>query len=306
MSNMKCQVTVARKFGLPLSILCPYVGTTVRASGNSVRTNVDAFGDGVASAPGVKGDHFRKLHDRVVTLAVSLLNSAKISTLGGHRGTCKDTFSKSFRASATLSEEDQRMLQGIIPDAKIDARDCVKGPFDGPNRLLGTVSLVEHKLLASRQKAVEAREAEVRRDLVSRAQHLDTRHPGSTFERDLHSFGDYVVLITGALVNLSQDWDLVVDLIARERAIRTLDVRTIAPHVALAIQRRFLRQHIGFFIARGWAQHIIERWRSAVSFRSTAPTFENDSEVLREPSYVPEFDFDLRGRHFQSAGVSDA
>ena len=53
------------------------------------------------------------------------------------------------------------------------AQDCVKGPFDGPNRLLGTVSLVEHKLLASRQKAAETREAEVRRDLVSRAQHLD-------------------------------------------------------------------------------------------------------------------------------------
>jgi hypothetical protein len=112
-----------------------------------------------------------------------------------------------------------------------------------------------------------------------------------------------VVLISGASVNLSRDWDIVVDLIARERAMRTLDVRLIAPHLALAIQRRFLQRHIGFFIARGWAQHIIERWRSAVSLSSTVPSFENDSEVLREPSFVPEFDSDLRGRYFPAADV---
>jgi hypothetical protein len=306
MSNMEYQVAFARKFGLPISILCPYVGTAVRASGNSVRTFVDKFGDGVACAPGVKGDHFRKFHDGCVTLLVNFLNSAKIPTQGGHRGTCKDTFSKSFRVPGIQSEEDERLLQGIIPDAKIDARDCRMGPFDGPNRLLGKVSLVEHKLLASRLKTVDAREAEVRRNLVYRAQRLDVKYPGSTFERDLSSFGDYVVLISGALVNLSRDWDLVVDLIARERAMRTLDVRIIAPHLALAIQRRFLQQHIGFFVARGWAQHIIERWRSAVSFSSMAPTFENDSEVLREPSFVPEFDSDLRGRFFPVADARDA
>ena len=303
MSNMEYQVAFARKLGLPISILCPYVGTIVRASGNSARTHVDVFGDGVASAPGVKGDHFRRFHDRCVTLVVNFLNSAKIPTEGGHRGTCKGTFSKSFQAPGILSEEDERLLQGIIPDAKIDARDCRKGPFDGPNRLLGKVSLVEHKLLASCHKTVDEREEEVRRNLVSRAQRLDAKYPGSTFERDLRSFGDYVVLVSGALVNLSRDWDIVVDLIARERAMRTLDVRLIAPHLALAIQRRFLQRHIGFFIARGWAQHIIERWRSAVSLSSTVPSFENDSEVLREPSFVPEFDSDLRGRYFPAADV---
>ena len=88
--------------------------------------------------------------------------------------------------------------------------------------------------------------------------------------------------------------------------MRTLDVRLIAPHLALAIQRRFLQKHIGFFIARGWAQHIIERWRSAVSLSSTAPSCENDSEVLREPCFVPEFDSDLRGRYFPAADVPDA
>ena len=215
-------------------------------------------------------------------------------------------FSKSFRAPGILSEEDERLLQGTIPDAKIDARDCRMGPFDGPNRLIGNTSLVEHKLLASRHKTIDSRVAEVRRDLVSRAQRLDAKYPGSTFEQDLRSFGNYVVLVTGALVNLSQDWDLVVDLIARERAMRTLDVRIIAPHLALAIQRRFLQQHIGFFITRGWAQHIIERWRSAVSFGATAPTFENDSEVLRESSFVPELDSDLRGRFSPFADVPDA
>jgi hypothetical protein len=126
------------------------------------------------------------------------------------------------------------------------------------------------------QYSLNAREEEVYRNLVSRAQRLDAKYPGSTFERDLRSFGDYVVLVSGALVNLSRDWDIVVDLIARERAMRTLDVRLIAPHLALAIQRRFLQKRIGFFIARGWAQHIIERWRSAVSLSSTAPSFENE------------------------------
>ena len=78
MNNLEYHVAVARKLGMTISFLCPYVGTTVRASGNSARTYVDAFGDGVASAPGVKGDHFRKLHDRCVTLMVSFLFSIRL------------------------------------------------------------------------------------------------------------------------------------------------------------------------------------------------------------------------------------
>ena len=51
-------------------------------------------------------------------------------------GTCKDTFSKCLNVGDVTDEEDQRLIQGIIPDMVIDARGRVNGetfpdnPFD--------------------------------------------------------------------------------------------------------------------------------------------------------------------------------
>ena len=43
----------------------------------------------------------------------------------------------SFAAGAEVAEKDARVLQGIIPDMAIDARDCDAGHFTSPNPIVG-------------------------------------------------------------------------------------------------------------------------------------------------------------------------
>ena len=47
--------------------------------------------------------------------------------------------------------------------------------------------------------------------------------------------------------------------------------RCIKPALALAVHRRALVRRIGLLTTLGWAQHIVDRWRDAVSNRPVAP-----------------------------------
>ncbi|MEI6872924.1 MAG: hypothetical protein WCL08_11635, partial [Verrucomicrobiota bacterium] len=269
--NREFETALARKLGLPLKILIPHIGTRVRSNGNSHVTLVDPYGNGVASAPGVSGDHARRLHDRIVNNLVILAKAARVPTKGGHGGSCKDTFNKCLNVGEYVDEVSARLLQGIIPDMVIDARDCVAGPFSTPNCLVGRQTLVEHKTLASLLMSVKSRAKKVHTDIKNRAEELDLRHPGSTFTLELNSYGPYHVLVTGPFGNLSSDFTSLVDFIARELAMQTMELRNINPALALAVHRRALVRRIGLLTSRGWAQHIVDRWRDAVSNRPAAP-----------------------------------
>ena len=60
-------------------------------------------------------------------------------------------------------------------------------------------------------------------------------------------------------VSLSSDFNPLVDFIAREQ------FRDFRPDVIISMQKRALIRRIGLFLCRGWAQHIVDRWRDAVS-----------------------------------------
>ena len=104
-----------------------------------------------------------------------------------------------------------------------------------------------------------------------RAEELDARHPGSTFVHELSLYPEYIVLVTGPFGSLSSDFNLLVEFIARERAMQTMKLRGTHPALACAVHRRALVRRIGLLTSRGWAQHIVDRWRDAVSNRPTAP-----------------------------------
>ncbi len=62
-----------------------------------------------------------------------------------------------------------------------------------------------------------------------------------------------------------------VDFIARELALQTMELWDVKPVLALAVHRRALVQRVGLLTSRGWAQHIVDRWRDAFSTRPAAP-----------------------------------
>ena len=164
----------------------------------------------------------------------------------------------------------------------IDARDCDAGPFPTLNPLVGCKTLVEHKTLASLLVSVQARVKKVQTDIQKRAEELDSRHPGSTFAQELRAYGPYLVLVTGPFGNLSSDFKTFVDFIARERAMQTMALRNINPALALAVHRRALVRRIGLLTSRGWAQHIVDRWRDAVSNRPTVPHHVADIDLAAD------------------------
>ena len=102
----------------------------------------------------------------MVCTLVELVRSARVHVKGGHTGTCKDTFSsKCLKVGDATDEEDQRLIQGIIPDIVIDARGRINGGTFPDNPLDDRVSLIEHKTLASMKVTVESRAHTVQRDL---------------------------------------------------------------------------------------------------------------------------------------------
>ena len=270
--NSEFTIAIARKFGLPIPMLGPYVGTRVRASGRSVPTIVDRFGNGVAAAPGVPGDHHRKNHDRLLRPLMQAAADSGISATGKNQyDTCNGTFKSCFNpGSRHVSEEAAINTQKMIPDGIIDARGLgTLGPYDSPpNRLIGLETLVEMKTVASLSESNEARERRFLNDVLRRAQNLDAEFPGSSFEQTLLSFGQngkYLVLVDGPFANLSEGFKVLVDFLARVRAFRQINRWQMNPKWALALNRHALTQRFGSLAALLWAQHISGRFRCAVS-----------------------------------------
>ena len=119
----------------------------------------------------------------------------------------------------------------------------------------------------------------MQRDLKKRAEDFDSRHPGSTFAQELASYGKYFVLISGPFANLSSDFNPLVDFIARERSLHTMEFRDFIPGVILSMQKRTLIRRIGLYLCRGWAQHIVDRRRDAVS-PGSSPSASDDFDLL--------------------------
>ncbi len=80
----------------------------------------------------------------------------------------------------------------------------------------------------------------MQRDLKKRAEDLDSRHQGSTYSQELASYGKYFVLVSGPFANLSSDFNPLMDFIARERSLHTMEFRDFIPGVILSMQKRTL------------------------------------------------------------------
>ena len=114
-----------------------------------------------------------------------------MSVKGGHTGTCKDTFSECLKVGDVTDEEDQHLIQGIIPVMILDARGRINSGTFPDNPLDDRVSLFELKALASLKVTVESRASAVQSDLKWRAKDIviDTHLPGSAFVQELLPYG---------------------------------------------------------------------------------------------------------------------
>ena len=116
--------------------------------------------------------------------------------------------------------------------------------------------------------APDVRARNVQRETINRAKKLDTTYPGSTFEQTLRSYGDdgqYLVLVAGPFSNLSKDFGVLTDFLARIRAVRLLNQWETSVGQALALNRQFLVHKFGHLVSLLWARLILGRFYDAVT-----------------------------------------
>jgi len=58
-----------------------------------------------------------------------------------------------------------------------------------------------------------------------------------------------------------------------------MEFRDFIPGVILSMQKRTLIRRIGLYLCRGWAQHIVERWRDAV-LPGSSPSDSDNFDLL--------------------------
>ena len=106
----------------------------------------------------------------------------------------------------------------------VEARLIVaEEPFALPkNCLFGVGTLVEIKTLSQTTLTPDDRAREVQQSTENRVKKLDADFPGSTFERTYRSYGEsgrFLILVAGPFSNLSDDFKVLVDFLARIRAM---------------------------------------------------------------------------------------
>jgi len=168
-----------------------------------------------------------------------------------------------MRTSSAFSMESSKMVSLML--ATVQAMIRSRHPASSWGQ-----TLIEHKTMASLGMTVEDRQSKINTDIKKHAQELDRQNPGSTFEAELKAYGEngkYLALVTGT---------------AKQ---------------ALAIYRQFVSRRIGLIASRGWAQHIINRFRDAVS---TVPT----PSPVADAEFFAEADFSRNSRRGGYCGRS--
>jgi hypothetical protein len=269
-STQEFTVALARKFGAAIPQLLSYVGTTVRSEGKSHKVRVDQFGNGVASAPGVKGGYVTEAHNWIQRDAMKQVSNSGVPVKGDSPfSTGNRIFADCLNLGGlTRTTEDiEKNLQKLIPDGLIGRFD-LDTPFESPpNRLDGCETLVEVKTLAALSMTPDARAQKFQSDVEKRARDLDSKYPGSTFTQRLKSYGKdgrYLVLVVGPFANLSEDFMVLCDFLGRVRAHRAINSWNISPKHALAVNRHILITRFGHLAALAWARLILRRFRDSV------------------------------------------
>ena len=159
----------------------------------------------------------RTLHDTILAYLIESVASAGIPHKGGFGNTCKNVFAHCIHNNL-VSDDDERHLQGIIPDMMLD---CSLPPGQPSNPLDGCRQLVELKTISQRNVPVEERAVKIQRDVVQHATELDARDPRNRVHAELMSYGiggQYVALVVGRFGEFSKDFIKLRDYIARQKA----------------------------------------------------------------------------------------
>ena len=228
-------------------------------------------------------------HDRIQNCVSYWLKVARIPHRGGAKGrpnTCKGMFSqecaqlvvprKDGETDEEYEDRREKLLNSIIADICIDLRHTELGdPTKELKALLGYQHLVDFKTLLPGQRyradtdattgsVVNGRQEEVSPDYEKKATKLDSHVPGDAatpFQDKLKTFGINGRVLgptVGAWCEVSEDFDLILDLIAHALADEETSTIQVPHHQSVARQKSKLVADFGLMMHLTWARQLLD------------------------------------------------
>jgi hypothetical protein len=133
---------------------------------------------------GARSDHVRAFRDTILGYLFESTGFSGTHLKGGYGNTCRSIFDHCIYQSR-VSGDDERRLQGIIPDGLLGAS---LPPGLLPSKLDGSRHLLELKTVSQRL-SVEVKAGQIQRDLQKNARELGARDPRSTAHAEMMPYG---------------------------------------------------------------------------------------------------------------------
>ena len=311
---------------MPQSRFLPIAGRPIAKHAKNTPLRVDVYGYFLKTVTGAMYDGIRQLHDSIVNLLSRWLKRAHVPHKGGAWGnpqTCKDTFSEQINRLSDNDSDNNRWLQGIIPDLKINALYLDHLEEGAYSRFGDATTPGDFKALAPGQAysespstafgaSVQKRADKVHEDYHRTAKKLDAKlgtHADATgpVETEMNSYNSGRVsgFVIGALGGVSMQVRDLADLVACELNAKHLALFDGAMKESKQMFTQRTRRSIGLAVHRGWAKLLLDRCRDLVQNprQPRTHTRETDEDDAEEHEYLHFHQTRGRGGHHRTRQV---
>ena len=307
------QTAALRSRGAPLRALQGSYRKDIKPPGQAATDPVDAEGNNLymakLKATNLKARGLRS-HNIIVDWLSHWLHAAGIRHRGGYKGrpgSCKGLFSDACSRVVVERKWDAttgrwaesvkafearraRLLNGIIADLCLDLHGTeLKAPtkrlqalLDGRSHLVDVKTLLPgkhyQKRAATTASRANERQAKVNSEYVKHAQDCDAAVPGpdTPFQTRLNEFGTegrVLAPVVGTWCETSDDFDLLIELIAHALADKETSMLRVAHDQAVARQRQKLTADFGVAMHIAWTRHLLDN-REFIVGGGTQPNTE--------------------------------
>ena len=265
------QESACSRLGLPSPSMKGVVGLPIKAKNQQVVT--DEYGHNIKNITGVAGGHRTIFHNKVHSAMANSIYNAGIDILGKPPQTCANIFNDIININGDHSNDEGRVMQGIIPDMIIRNNQERCGDHEDPKTIYDNVdTLLDVKTLGPgqcyrknwQQQPVEARQNQVNTEYYRHARELDAKfQTDGKVENRLKSYGkDGTVggLVCGAFGECSSHMHQLATLVSKHQtAIQASGLHEDEARYLRAKNERSIKNLWGLTIHREWARLLIGR-----------------------------------------------
>ena len=283
-------------FGIPVTILEPYLGLPIKTNRNSCPATVDPEATNLKARTNVGGGFQKVFHDFIQNWISLLCHRAGIEHIGGSWGrpsTCKNLFEFAAIAIARATGC-ERLLNYIIPDLLINygnTRKMIDFKTLGPGMCYSESNSIEEGIV------IETRAKKVTADYTKKAKEIDRANGTAEgaighieFQFKKYNEGNVLGFVIGAYGDLSKNFSELTDFLATQKAKKYLQYHNTPFKDAKSMFLRQLRHTLGLVAHHGAATLLLNRLHYCVESPRNPPNFNEDRN--NDSAHYHHFQFD--------------